>query len=248
MAERGARGDLRGWPRVGRKFPEEKRTHGAQSPGVVQDGEELERRLPLGTRETGASPVPVAPFTRRDLQWSEAQGGASVDRCRYAQVEAPGPREPRGTIKAKSGDIRRLTDALGIRLWSITDRPVPGNRAHAEIQREPRGRKPGREERAQFMEVWRGAAALLRTQKGEDPLGKPELRLVRDTGLEIHWRSGHDGQLRRVVQVESVAEAVRAYIGAGLLSEADAAQEQRILQQHLVERSRSRPDRRWELI
>ena len=86
------------------------------------------------------------------------------------------------------------------------------------------------------MEVWRGATALLRTQRQEDPLGKPELKLLPNTGLEIHWRSGRDGHLWRVVQVESLAEAVRAYIGAGLLPQADAAQEQARLEQELMGR------------
>ena len=139
----------------------------------------------------------------------------------------------RGTIKAKARDIRRLTDAEGNRLWSITDRPLQGNRAHAEIQREPRGKMPGRAECNQLMEAWRGATALLTTLKEEDPLGKPELQLVPDTGVEIHWRSGRDDNLRRVVQVESVAEAVRAYVGAGIVTEADAAKEQRRLEQEL---------------
>lgn len=222
--------------RRGEKFPKEKRTHGAQSPGVVEDDEELERRLPPGERETGGGAISRAAFPRRDLQWTEEEGGASVDRSRYAQGGIAGRRGTRGTIKAKAGDIRGLTDAEGNRLWSITDRPVQGNRAHAEIQREPRGKMPGREERDRFMEVWRGAVGLLTTLKEEDPLGKPELQLAPDAGVEVHWRSGRDGNLRRVVQVESVAEAVRAYVGAGIVTEADAAAEQRRLGQALESR------------
>ena len=116
---------------------------------------------------------------------------------------------------------------------------MPGNRAHAEIQREPRGKMPGRAERDRFMEVWRGAARLLTTLKEEDPSGKPELQLAPDTGVEVHWRSGRDGNLRRVVQVESVAEALRAYVGAGIVTEADAAAEQRRLGQVLESRMRT---------
>ena len=162
-----------------------------------------------------------------------------MDRSRYAQGGIAGRRGTQGTIKAKAGDIRRLTDAEGNRLWSITDRPVPGNRAHAEIQREPRGKMPGREERDRFMEVWRGATVLLATLKEKDPLGRPELQLVPDAGVEVHWRSGRDGSLRRVVQVESVAEAVRACVGAGIVTEADAAEEQRRLGQELESRMRA---------
>lgn len=217
----------------------EEQTHGAQSPGVVEDDEELERRLPPGERETGGGAIPQAAFPRRDLQWTEEEGGASVDRSRYAQGGIAGRRGTRGTIKAKAGDIRELTDADGNRLWSITDRPMPGNRAHAEIRREPRGRMPGRAERDRFMEVWRGAAGLLTTLKEKDPPGKPELQLAPDTGVEIHWRSGRDGNLRRVVQVESVAEAVRAYVGAGIVTESDAAAEQRRLGQELESRMRA---------
>ena len=225
--------------RRGEKFPKEERTHGAQSPGVVEDDEELERRLPPGERETGGGAIPQAAFPRRDLQWTEEEGGASVDRSRYAQGGIAGRRGTRGTIKAKAGDIRRLTDAEGNRLWSITDRPMPGNRAHAEIQREPRGKMPGREERDRFMEVWRGAAALLATLKEKDPLGRPELQWVPGTGVEVHWRSGRDRSLRRIVQVESVAEAVRACVGAGIVTEAGAAEEQRRLGQELESRMRA---------
>ena len=222
--------------RRGEKFPKEKRTHGAQSPGAVEDDEELERRLPPGERETGGGAIPRTAFPRRELQWTEEEGGASVDRSRYVQGGIAGWRGTRSTIKAKAGDIRRLTDAEGNRLWSITDRPVPGNRAHAEIQREPRGKMPGRAERDRFMEVWRGAVVLLTTLKEEDPLGEPKLQLVPDAGVEVHWRSGRDGSLRRVVQVESVAEAVRAYVGAGIVAEADEAEKQRRLEQELESR------------
>ena len=217
----------------GERFPEEERTHGAHSPGVVEDDEELERMLPPGERETGGGAIPQAAFPRRDLRWTEEEGGASVDRSQYVQDGVAGRRGTRGTIKAKAGDIRRLTDVEGNRLWSITDRPEPGNRAHAEILREPRGTMPGRAERDRFMEVWRGAIVLLTTMKEEDPLGKPELQLVPDTGVQIHWRSGRDGNLRRILQVESVAEAVRAYVGAGVVTETDAAEEQRRLEQEL---------------
>ena len=223
----------------GEKFPEEERTHGAQSPGVVEDDEELERRLPPGERETGGGAIPQAAFPRRELRWTEEEGGASVDRSRYAQGGIAGRRGTRGTIKARAGDIRSLTDAEGNRLWSITDRPEPGNRTHAEIQREPRGKMPGRAERDRFMEVWRGAIVLLTTLREEDPPGKPELQLAPDTGVEVHWRSGRDGSLRRVVQVESVAEAVRAYVGAGIVTETDAVEEQRRLEQELGSRMRA---------
>ena len=223
----------------GEKFPEEERTHGEQSPGVVEDDEELERRLPPGERETGGGVIPLAAFPREELRGTEEEGGASVDRSQYAQDGIAGRRGTRGTIKAKAGDIRRLTDAEGNRLWSITDRPVPGNRAHAEIQREPRGKMPGRAERDRLIEVWRGAAALLATLKEKDPLGKPELQLASDAGVEVHWRAGRNGNLRRVVQVESVAEAVRAYVGAGIVTEADAAEEQSRLEQELESRMRA---------
>ena len=145
----------------------------------------------------------------------------------------------RGTIKASVGDVRKLTDAKGRRLWSVTDRPVPGNRAHAEIQREPRGKMPGRAERDRFIEVWRGAALLLAKLRKEDPLGTPELQVVPDSGVEVHWRSGRDKDRRRVVQVESVAEAIRAYVEAGIVTESDAKEEQRRLEQELASEMRS---------
>lgn len=216
--------------RRGEKFPEEERAHGAQSPGVVEDDEELERRLPPGARETDGGAIPLAAFPRRELRWTGEEGGASVDRSRYAEGEIAGRRGMRGTIKARTGDIRKLTDESGNRLWSVTDRPMPGNRAHAEIQREPRGKMPSRAERDRFMEAWRGAVALLTTLKEEDPLGKPELRPAPDAGVDIHWRSGRDDKLRRVLRVESVAEAIRAYVGAEFMTKADAAEEWRRLE------------------
>lgn len=219
--------------RRGEKFPEEERTHGAQSPGVVEDDEELERRLPPEAREADGGAIPLAAFPRRELRWTGEEGGASVDRSRYAEGGIAGRQGMRGTIKARTGDIRRLTDESGNRLWSVTDRPVPGNRAHAEIQHEPRGKMPSRAERDRFMEAWRGATALLTALKEGDPLGKPELRLAPDAGVVVHWRTGRGNKLRRVLQVESVAEAVRAYVGAGFVTEADAAEERRKLEREL---------------
>lgn len=234
MAARGARGTLK-LARRGEKFPEEKRTHGAQSPGVVDDDEELERRLPPGGRETREL-LPQAAFQRRELQWTEEEGGASVDRSLYALGGIAGRHGARGTkfIKAKAQDIRSLTDAEGTRLWSITDRPLPGNSAHAEIQREPRGEMPSRAERRQLLEAWRGATALLMKLRERDPRGRPELQLVPNTGVEIHWRSGRNGNLSRVLQVESVAEAVRAYVRAGVIAEDGAVEEQRRLERALA--------------
>ena len=144
----------------------------------------------------------------------------------------------RGTIKATTGEVRRLTDAEGQRLWSVTDRPVQGNPAHAEIQREPRGKLPGRAERDRFVEVWRGAATLLMALKKEDPMGKPELQVVPDTGVELHWQSGRGQGRRRIVQVESVAEAMRAYVRAGIVTEADATKEQHRLEEELASEMR----------
>ena len=139
----------------------------------------------------------------------------------------------RSTITAKVEDIRKQTDVEGNRLWSITDRPVPGNSAHAEIQREPRGKMPDRAERNRLLEVWRGATTLLTALRVQDPHGGPELQLVPDTGVVIHWRSGRNGELKRLLQVESVAEAVRAYVSAGVIAAAEAAAEQHKLEQAL---------------
>lgn len=224
----------------GDMFPEEERTHGVQSPGVVEDDEELERRLPPG--ETSAGEAPAAAFPLSSLRWTAKNGGASVHRSRYAQGTISGHRGPRGTIKATAGDIRKLTDREGNRLWSITDRPVADNRAHAEIQREPRGKMPNRSERRRFLEAWRGAVVMLAMLKRDDPLGEPELRLLPDSGVEVHWRSSFDESPRRIVQVESVAEAVRAYVGAGILTAGEAEQEQHKLEQKLESGMRAARD------
>lgn len=165
----------------GEKFPEEERTHGAQSPGVVEDDEELERRLPPGARETDGGTIPAAAFPRRELRWTREEGGASVDRSRYAEGGIAGWRGMRGAIEASAGDIRKLTD-----------------------------------------------------EKEEDPQGKPVLRLAPRAGVEIHWRSGRDNKLSCVLRVESVAEAVRDYVGTGIVTEADAAEERRRLERKSV--------------
>ena len=65
----------------------------------------------------------------------------------------------------------------------------------------------------------------MKNLRTKDPDGEPELKMVRGTGIEIHWRSGNDGELTRVIQVESVFEAVRAYVAAGILREQDASEE-----------------------
>ena len=217
----------------GEKFPEEERKHGPESPGPVQDDEELERRLPPGAQETESRVIPDTAFQRRELRWTEEEGGASVDRSQYAQGGVAGRRGARSTIKTTARIIRDQTDESGDRLWSITDKPVPGNPAHAEIRREPRGKMPSKAERKQLMEAWRGATTLLRELTEKDPAGKPEVHLVPGTGLKLQWRSGQDDSLKDVVWVESVAEAVRAYVGAGIMTETEAAQEQRRLEQEL---------------
>ena len=94
---------------------------------------------------------------------------------------------------------------------------------------------PGRAERDRLLEAWRGAPALLKELRAQDPHGRPELRLLPETGIEIHWRSGGSGNLRRILQVESVAEAIRAYVGAGIIKAADASVERNKLEQALAE-------------
>ena len=209
----------------GERFPDEQEKHGKDSPGIVDDDELLERRLPPGSYEFCSGIVPRKAFTLRELQWTEDEGGASVVRIQYAQGGNAGHRGERSTITAKTRDIRCLADSAGNRHWSIIDRPKLDNPAHAEIQREPQGTKPGRAERDQFLKAWRGADALLKNLRTKDPDGEPELKMVRGTGIEIHWRSGNDGELTRVIQVESVFEAVRAYVAAGILREQDASEE-----------------------
>ena len=51
----------------GEKFPEEKRKHGSESPGPVQDDEELERRLPPGEQETEGKGIPQGKITKNVL-------------------------------------------------------------------------------------------------------------------------------------------------------------------------------------
>lgn len=215
------------------RFPDEQVKHGKGSPGIVDDDELLERRLPPGSHEFCSGMVPRQAFTRRELQWTEDEGGASVVRIQYAQGGNAGHQGERGTITARTRGIRCIADSAGNRLWSIIDRPTLDNPAHAEIQREPRGTKPGRSERDQFLEAWRGADALLKNLRTDDPDGEPELKMVHGTGIEIHWRSGNDGELTRVIQVESIFEAVRAYVAAGILREQDALEELRRLRKDM---------------
>ena len=105
-----------------------------------------------------------------------------MDRSRYAE----------GVFGAGAGDIRKMTDEKENRLWSVTDRPVPGNRAHAEIQYEPRGKTPGR--------------------------------------AGSHRTGDRGGTTSGVASCKSAAEAVRAYVGVGIVTEADATEEWRRLE------------------
>lgn len=228
----------------GQRFPDEKKKHSKDSPGVVDDNELLERRLPPGAHEFRSGAIPSKAFTLRELQWTEDEGGASVVRIHFAQGGNTGHRGERGAITAMARDIRSLVDTAGNRLWSIIDRPTPDNPAHAEIQREPQGMKPGRSERDRFLEIWRGADALLKNLRKEDPRGEPQLKLVRGTGIEIHWRSAADGKLTRVIQVESVFEAVRAYVAAGILREQDMPEELRRLRRSLEAQSNTSDNHR----
>ena len=100
--------------------------------------------------------------------------------------------------------------------------------------------KPRRSERDLFLEAWRGADALLENLRAKDQKGGPKLKLVRGIGIEIHWRSGDDGELTRVIQVESVFEAVRAYVAAGILREQDAPEEVRRSQKCLEPQLKNR--------
>lgn len=71
-------------------------------------------------------------------------------------------------------------------------------------------------------------------------MGKPELQVVTDVGVVLRWRSARDDEATRVVQVESVAEAVRAYVRAGIVAEADATKEQQRLEQELALETQTR--------
>lgn len=210
--------------KCGEKFSEEEHTHGDDSPGVVDDGEELERRLPRGEREDSIGAIPRSAFTIDQLRWTKEGGGASVVRCEFAPTGTPSGRGMRSAIVAVTVDIRNQIDEGGNRLWSITDSPVPGNRAHAEIQREPRGRRPKRTERELLIEAWKGASTLLSDLKKQDPNGKPIIKLLRELGIEIHWQSGKNASLTRVVQVESLDEAARACVAAGIFASGDSEQ------------------------
>ena len=217
----------------GKKFSEEVVFHGDKFPGVIDDEEILERRLPPKSRGFHGDAIPIDAFTRRDLTWTEGDGGASVVRRQFARDGNTGHRGERGAISARAGDIRDLTDHAGNRLWSIIDRPTPESPAHAEVQREPLGKKPSSSERDKFLEVWRGADSLLANLRRNDPHGEPQLKLVAGTGVEIHWRSGNNGTLTKVIQVESVSEAVHAYVASGILREEDAPKELRKLRRIL---------------
>ena len=45
-----------------KKFPKEERAHGAQSPGIVEDDEELERKLPLEGERPSVLRIPRPRF------------------------------------------------------------------------------------------------------------------------------------------------------------------------------------------
>ena len=80
----------------------------------------------------------------------------------------------------------------------------------------------------------------MKNLRTRDHHGEPQLKLVRVTGTKIHWRSGDDGELTRVVQVESVFEAVRAYVAAGILRQQDMQEEVLRLQKTLEPQLKNR--------
>lgn len=208
----------------GEKFLEEERTHGDDSPGIIDDCEELERRLPPGEREDSIGAIPRAAFRIDQLQWTKERGGASVVRRKFAMAEILRGQKEQNTITATTCDIRDQIDECGDRLWCVTDSPVPKDRAHAEIHREPRGSRPKRPERDLLIEAWKGASTLLSNLRKQDPNGEPVVKLLRELGIEIHWQSGKDASLTRVVQVESLDEAARACVAAGISASGDAEQ------------------------
>lgn len=203
----------------GAKFPEEELAGGPDSPGVVEDNEVLERKLPPGNMETSKGEIPREAFTRRDLKWTEECGGASVDRSRHALRGIAGRRGMRNTITAVAGDIRNQTDAPNS--WESRARL---NSARA-----------ARQERDRLIEIWRGAIIALRELKKNDPSGEPALKLAQEIGIEIHWKSGRDGGHKRVIQISSVSEAVQAFVAAGIVTPEKAAEEQRRYEAEILE-------------
>lgn len=212
----------------GELFPEERRPSVEGAPGTVGDDEELERRLPRAGA-FGEGDVPVDAFTRGHLTWRNGEGGASVHRSAHVQASVGGRRGKRGTIKAKTGDIRAQVDADGDRKWHVVASPQEEDPSHAEIYRDPPGRRPTAREREDFLAVWKTTEENLRFCRMKMPDGRATVAASGDGGVRLQWRAKSE-LVTPVGQVESIREAVNALIRAEVISESDADAEQKRLE------------------
>ena len=188
--------------RRGEKFPGELRTHGGsevESPGVVEDNERVERRLPpRGERSDREEGIPKSTFPRDDLTWTDEEGGASVTRLKYAPEGSQGWRGGRHTATTRVREIRDLTDDEGMRLYSVEDRPIQDDPAHAEISYEPKGGVPTQAERDQLLKVYRSCKEELLRLKEKDPEGTAKVSWTGEEGARITWRWGTTGEVEHV--------------------------------------------------
>ena len=212
--------------RRGELFPDETRpAHGA-TPGTIDDDEELERRV----AGSGAlDEVPTVAFTRSQLTWNGSNGGASVHRTNFVQAAVGGRRGRRGTIKARTGDIRAQADDSGNREWHVVPSPQEDDISHAEIYRDPRGKRPSGRDREDFLAVWNTVAQELRLCKGQMPDGQAKVSANEDGGVRLLWEA-RSGQTRPVGQVESIREAIGALVRADIILPSDAKAERERLE------------------
>lgn len=222
----------------GELFPEEIRPSVDGVPGMVGDDEELERRMP-GTSAHGEGEVPVDAFTRRHLTWKDGEGGASVHRSAHVKASVGGRRGTRGTMKAKAGDIRAQVDDAGDRKWQVVASPQEDDPSHAEIYRDPPGKRPSARDREDFLAVWKTTVQELRRCKIEAPDGRATVAASGDGGVRLQWRA-KSGQVTPVGQVESIREAVSALIRAGFIAESNADAEQKRLESEWATRPAAR--------
>ena len=212
----------------GELFSDERHPWVDGAPGTVGNDEDLERRLP-GAGSFGEGDVPADAFTRGHLTWKEEEGGASVHRSAYVQSSVGGRRGRRGTIRARAGDIRMQVDADGDRKWHVVASPQEDDPSHAEIYRDPPGKRPTGREREDFLALWKTTEEQLRSCRMEMPDGRGTVAAGGDGGVRLQWQA-KSGPVIPIGQVESIREAVNALIRAEVIPESDAQAEQRRLE------------------
>ena len=204
--------------RYGELFPDEIHPANSVTPGTIGNDEELERHVP---DTADVDEVSKAHFTRDELMWTHLDGGASVNRTGLIRNTVGGRRGMRGTIKARVGDIREQVDDHGNRKWHVVPSPRGDDASHAEIYRDPQGKRPTRLERRDFVALWSSVVEELRRCKLQIPDGQVTVSAKGAGGVRLLWKA-ESGETRPVGQVRTISDVMKALIKAGVISESDS--------------------------